>query len=116
MKLLIAVSLVLSLNSAFAQTIVCSTGPSDVFIIDLKSETEATVTYQRYPFFGAEILPLTQEIQGCNPAQYVSVTSDEVYIECDGDAGYISLSVSQDKISGTVHFPEGNIAYDKILL
>jgi hypothetical protein len=100
-----------------AEVFICSSAPSstpyDVFIISVDAQKQSKIEYQRFPFFGAEILPFTQAVQGCAPAQYATVTATEVYVECDGDgdAGYVSLDRVEGQITGTVNFPEGNIGY-----
>ncbi|MCJ8278215.1 MAG: hypothetical protein HRT44_00590 [Bdellovibrionales bacterium] len=69
----------------------------------------------QFPFFGAEIFPAVQEVQGCEFAP-VSITQESdtvmnIYFECDadGDAGYGNLTMNLETgvVDGQVNFPEG---------
>ena len=69
----------------------------------------------QFPFFGAEIFPVEQEVQGCEFAP-VSITQESdtvmnIYFECDadGDAGYGNLTMNLETgvVDGQVNFPEG---------
>lgn len=86
------------------------TGPS-LEDTDLGYKMQVT----QYPFFGAEILSLPQDVRGCEFAELSMEDKGdsviELYFECDGDgdAGYGSLTVDmgKDTVEGSINFPEG---------
>lgn len=119
MKTLLFLTVAFSAMTASANTFVCETGPeatpSDVYLINFGGEENTTVQYQRYPFYGAEVMSLIFDVPGCAPAQRASLSASELYVECDGDgdSGYLSLKLDGDKIEGRISFPEGNIGYSE---
>lgn len=117
MRSLLFLLIALAMPAAFAETYVCETGPeakpSDVYIINFQGNENTVIQYQRFPFYGAEVISPTLDVPGCAPAQVAYKSSSKLYVECDGDgdAGYLSIKLDGDKIQGTVDFPEGNIGY-----
>lgn len=135
MKFILTLILSLSSFSAFADYVE-GDGTLDYICID--KNTEATphntflfkmfyddsapminfayqVSLMSFPFYGAEILPVTQVVPGCEFAQiqadFTNPEDTKIYFECnaDGDAGFgnINVNLTTEVISGDISFPEG---------
>lgn len=84
------------------------------------SSGNGDVVYQikatQFPYYGAEIPAVTQEVKGCSAAPLSMTmneegTAFELYFECDGDGdagfGTITINTLTNAVEGKISFPEG---------